>query len=75
MEITTEEWSKLIREAMSDDPDCKTNFKFDFKILTKKYGKAYIEYLKAAYLAKGDLSNKEFCRLNHCPLSFLNKCN
>lgn len=50
-----------------------TNFKLSFTQLCKRYGLSYREYLQAAYTAKYDLPDEEFCRLNHCPLANLNK--
>lgn len=58
-------------ETMQDDGD--TNFKISFKKLTQKYGAAYREYIRCAYLAKDELTDKEFCRLNHLPIELLSK--
>ena len=69
--ISQQEWVRFLNETV--DYKGKTNFKFSFKDLSKKYGKCYISYLKAAYLAKDTLSDEEFCRLNHCPINLINK--
>jgi hypothetical protein len=70
--LEIKDWNRLVEEAF-DEYEAETNFKYPFEVLTRRYGKAYIEYSKAAYIAKDSLSDEEFCRLNHCPINFLNK--
>lgn len=62
-----------INEAIDfENPD--TNFKYPFSVMTKKYGREFIEHLKAAWLANGDSQTKEeFCRMNGLPMDFFNK--
>ena len=69
--METAAWNRFCKEAF--DLDGETNFIFDFAKLTKKYGKAYIYYLRLAYLIKFNLSDEEFCKFTHCTLDFLKK--
>ncbi len=62
-------WDRFVVETMREEG--YTNFRFPFDKLCKKYGRAYMEYLRIAYSAKDNLSDKDFCFLNHCPLAFL----
>lgn len=62
---------RLLTEAA--DFSGLTNFLYDFTKLTKKYGKEYRNYIKDAYAAKDQLSDTEFCKLNHLPLNLLDK--
>lgn len=50
------------------------NFKYDFNIMTKKYGQSYIEYCRAAWIANDNiLTEEEFKRINgNIPDSFFN---
>lgn len=58
-------------EVFSDN-DADTNFTLPFSKLCKKYGKEYLDYLFNAYAAF-EGSEIEFCRINHCPISFMPK--
>ena len=50
------------------------NFKYDFKKMTKLYGKDFIILLKAMYEANDShLLDQEFCILNGIEQSFLDK--
>ena len=49
------------------------NFKFDFKIMSKKYGNAFIEYCKCMWQAS-DQTEDEFCKMNaNMPRGFFDK--
>ena len=52
-----------------------SNFKYDFKQMTKMFGKAYIEYCKAMWEANdGVQSEEEFCKMNaNMPMVFFDK--
>ncbi len=50
------------------------NFKYPFKVMTKKYGKDFIETVKAMWQANGGSQTKqEFCEMNDLPESFFEK--
>ena len=50
------------------------NFKFDFKNMTKKYGKDFIDLLKIMWNVNDDvLDENEFCKLNGIDINFFNK--
>jgi hypothetical protein len=72
MEIKKEAWDNFmtIVDFESDD----TNFKIGFKEITKKYGRAYIEYCKSMWEAnEGIQSEEEFCKMNgNMPIGFFN---
>lgn len=68
-------WGNFCSSALQEF-DGASNFKttYDFTKLTKKFGKHYIAYLKAAYEAKDEMTDEEFCRINgNVPVGFLNK--
>jgi len=61
--MKADEWSRFVREALVTDGD--SNVALPFKKLTKNYGRAYIEYLRAAWTAnEGCLTESEFCEIN-----------
>lgn len=66
-----EDWNKFVLTVMVSEGE--TNFKNDFKWLTRYHGRCYMDYLKAAYSAKDILTDEQFCYLNHCPLTILPK--
>jgi len=69
---TTQDWNRMCSEGLSTDGE--TNTKFPFSVMCRKFGLAFIEYLKSAYSAKDTLSDEEFCRLNGgLPTSFLDR--
>ena len=74
MNIKGRAWSHFIDEAMDFESE-DTNFKYEFKFMTKKYGQAYIAYCKAAWEANdGVMSEEEFMKMNgNIPESFFNK--
>jgi len=63
---------------IADFESANANFTIPFKKLTKKYGREFIAYARAAWLAnveagKLGLREEEFCRLNgDMPLGFFN---
>lgn len=67
-------YNRFINETMDFESD-ELNFKFDFNILTRKYGKAYISYISAAWAANDNiLTVEEFCNLNgEIPMQIFNK--
>lgn len=71
------DWNRLLAEGMYQGDDVDTynsNVKYSFDKMCVKYGKAYIEYLKAAWLAKDELPEHEWASLNgNVPKSFINK--
>lgn len=65
-------WNRLVREGLIVDG--AVNVRYSFAKMCKRYGQAYIDYLRAAWAARGDLPESEFCRLNGgVPVSFLSK--
>jgi hypothetical protein len=71
-DINDETWNRFIREAIVEGSE--TNVSHPFKTLTKKYGLAYIEYLRAAWSAADDMTAEEFCRINGgVPQGFFDK--
>lgn len=76
-DLLTDEWNRLVQEGLSTEDE--TNVKLPFKKLTKKYGKAYIAYLRAAWSANlqsedFSLTLEEFCILNGgVPKTFFEK--
>lgn len=73
MDVKKEAWDKFL-DAMDFESDVN-NFKYDFKIMTKKYGNAFIEFLKASWIANdGIMTDIEFCKINaNIPIGFFNK--
>ena len=69
----TRKWNEFIKimNAESDD----SNFKIDFKNITKKFGREFIMYCKAAWEAnEGVMIEEEFCKINgNMPIGFFNK--
>lgn len=55
-------WHKLVAEGLVYDGP--TNTSLPFGKMSQRYGKAWICYLRAAYEAKGELSDEEFGHLN-----------
>lgn len=66
-------WSRFAEEGLLYE-ESGSNTRYDFTKMCKKFGKPYIDYLIAAYSAKDDMTNDEFCTLNgQVPVSFLEK--
>lgn len=64
---------KDITEAIDFESDEK-NFKYPFKTMTKKYGKDYIDIIKALWESNGGgQSDEEFCKMNDLPSDFFYK--
>jgi len=43
----------------------ETNFKYNFKVMTKRFGQCYIEWCKAMWKANGGVqTEEEFCNMN-----------
>lgn len=58
---------------MDFDSDTK-NWKYTFKVMTKKYGKDFIEHLQLMWGANGGgQSEEEFCEMNDLPVDFFTK--
>jgi hypothetical protein len=73
MEIKKDAWNKFT--DIIDTESNESNFKIQFKDITKKYGQAYIEYCKAAWSANfGVQTEDEFMQMNGgMPRSFFEK--
>lgn len=62
-----------IIEAMDFESNTK-NWKFPPNIMSKKYGREYIETLKAMWEANGDGQTEDaFCEMNDLQKDFFNK--
>lgn len=65
--------SKRLIEAMDFDSDTK-NWKYPFKVMTKKYGKEFVDHIKTMWEANGGgQTDEEFCRMNDLPTEFFIK--
>lgn len=73
MEIKKEAWDNFMTSF--DFESDTNNFKYDFIIMTKKYGTAYIEYCKNMWSANyGVQTEDEFMKMNaNMPKSFFDK--
>jgi len=73
MEVKKAAWDNFM-SAVDFESD-ENNFKFDFKIMSKKYGNAFIAYCKAAWQANdGVQTEDEFCKMNaNMPRGFFDK--
>lgn len=64
MEVKKDAWDKFINDAMDPDSDT-SNFKVDFKVLSKKYGQPYIVFCKEMWKAnEGVMTCNEFMKMN-----------
>lgn len=72
-EIKGPAWDNFIDTIDFESND--NNFKYDFKIMSKKYGNAFIEYCKCMWQANdGIQSEDEFCKMNaNMPRGFFDK--
>ena len=62
-----------INEAIDFESNDK-NWKYDFTVMCRKYGKEFITILKAMWSANYDIqTEEEFCEMNGIPISFFNK--
>jgi hypothetical protein len=71
-EIKGDAWTNFMKSV--DFESNQSNFKYEFKDMTKRYGQAYIEYCRAAWIANDDiLTEKEFRQINgDIPEGFFN---
>ena len=69
-EVTEQAQKKIVDSFDFESED--NNFKFDFKIMTKKFGGTFIEHCRAAWVACGDtMTPDEFCKINaNMPIGF-----
>ena len=62
-----------IIEAMDFDSDT-SNWKHDFKVMSKRYGRDFIDTMKAMWSANYDVQTEdEFCKMNGIPKGFFEK--
>lgn len=62
-----------INEAFDFESDTK-NFKYPFGKMSQKYGKEFIELLRAMWEANGGCqTEEEFCAMNDMPKGFFEK--
>ena len=62
--IPEQAWKKFLDEAIDFESD-KNNFKYEFGIMTKKYGQQFIEYCRASWITCMDImAEEEFCKMN-----------
>ena len=73
--VTSREWRRFVKEVMPRDfDDINSNVVYPFSQMCRKFGRAYIEYLRVAWLVKDTLSVEKFCEYNgNVPKDFLNK--
>lgn len=72
-EIKNDAWENFI--STIDYESDTNNFIYDFKVMSKKYGNAFIGYCKAMWIANGGVqTEEEFCKMNaDMPMGFFNK--
>ena len=62
-----------IIEAMDFESDT-SNWKYDFKVMSKRYGRDFIDTMKAMWSANYDVQTEdEFCEMNGIPKGFFDK--
>ena len=62
-----------INEAFDFESDDR-NFNYSFKVMSQKYGKEFIDTIKAMWEANGGCQTaEEFCAMNDVPKSFFEK--
>lgn len=65
-------WTRLLDKGLNFEGTTNTNY--PFPRMSKDFGLEFIEYLRAAYLAKDELTDEEFCKINgDVPRGFLEK--
>jgi hypothetical protein len=65
--------SQRIIEAMDFESDT-LNWKYPFKTMSKKYGREFIDVVKALWEANGgSQTEEEFCQMNDLPKGFFDK--
>lgn len=74
MNVKKQAWDNFINNAMDCESDT-SNFKVPFKVLSKKYGQAYIVFCRAMWEAnEGVMTEEEFIKMNgNMPKSFFDK--
>lgn len=74
MNVKPQAWDAFFKGACDFESDT-SNFKVPFKILTKKYGQAYMVFCKEMWKANEDvMSEEEFRTMNgNMPEPFFNK--
>ena len=72
--INDKSWNHFLNSAF-DIKSTTSNFKFEFKDLTKKFGQPYMLFCKEMWLANCDvMTSEEFRKFNgNIPESFFNK--
>ncbi len=68
----TKDWNRLVAEGFVELEE-ELRPAFPFKRMCQLYGSAYLDYLRAAYRAKGELTDEEFVTLHELPLGFFQK--
>ena len=73
MEVKKDAWENFINSI--DTESDTSNFKFDFKVMTKRFGQAYMVYCKAMWFAnEGVQTEEEFMKMNaNMPKAFFDK--
>lgn len=73
MEVKKPAWDNFL--SIMDGESDVSNFKVDFKVLSKKYGQAYIVFCKAMWEAnEGVMTIEEFISMNgNMPRGFFDK--
>jgi len=71
-EIKGDAWRNFMKSV--DFESTESNFKYEFKDMSKRYGQAYIEYCRAAWIANDNiLTEEEFRQINgDIPEGFFN---
>lgn len=69
--IPPQAWEKFVTDAFDTESD-DHNFKYDFKTISKKYGRQYMEFCRAAWTTCSDIMSPEkFCAMNaNMPIGF-----
>lgn len=72
MNRNQDQWNRLVSEGLRYGGD--SNASLPFAGMSRKYGKAWVEYLKAAWSAKDGLTEEEFAELNGgVPTTFIER--
>ena len=74
MEVKQKAWDNFMSNAIDIESN-SSNFKFDFNVLSKKYGQAYISFCKAMWVANENVMTEvEFINMNgKMPKGFFDK--
>ena len=73
MEIKKDAWDNFVTSF--DTKSDISNFKYDFKVMTKKYGQAYMEFCRVQWSANdGAQPEEEFMKMNgNMPKTYFDK--